>query len=216
MNTISGSSTNIYEFDYDTILTDLVVDDILKQKFHYYSLHQYGHQFTAGHLDNDEKSSYYHIDLFNWFQSCINKVSAIHFPYLNLAICDSWLTRSDPNEYASRHTHTHSVFTGVFYLTTHEGSKLNLFFPDPISQKFGFLLGKDIVRETKISIAPTKGKLIIFPSDTPHVVDRHTSSETRYSLVFNTFFNKALHVKPNGMTMDTFRLTLDVGFNKYP
>lgn len=214
MNKLVGSSTYIYQFDCDPVLTEQVVNDISKQKFHYYSLYQQGHQFKAAHLDNEKRSSYFHDDLFNWFQSCINEVSSIHFPYLNLAICDSWITKSEPNEFASMHTHTHSVFTGVYYLTTHEGSNLNLFFPDPVSQKFSFLLGKRMVSESKVSITPTKGKLIIFPSDTPHTVDKHTSLETRYSLVFNTFFNKALHVMPNGMTMDTFRLNLDVNFNK--
>lgn len=214
MDTLQGPSVNVYEFTCDDNLADRICNDVLQQQMHWYDLSNFGHQFSAGHLENDKKSSYYDEELFKWFQLCINKVSSIHFPFYNLAICDSWLTRSEPGQFASRHVHTHSVFTGVFYLTTHDGSKLNLFFPDPISQKFSFLLGKDVVRESKLSIAPTKGKLIIFPSDTPHVVDRHTSKETRYSLVFNTFFNKTLHVRPNGMLNDTFRLTLDVKFNK--
>lgn len=216
MDTLQGPSVNVYEFNCESSLTDRVIDNILQQNFHWYALHNYGHQFKAGHLDQDKKPSYYDEELFNWFQICINKVSNIHFPYMSMAICDSWLTRSEPGDFASRHVHTHSIFTGVFYLTTHEGSKLNLFFPDPISQKFSFLLGKDVIRETKMAITPTKGKLVIFPSDTAHVVDKHTSTETRYSLVFNTFFNKALHVRQNGMLNDTFRLSLDVNFNKYP
>jgi len=214
MNKIVGSSNNLYEFQCDSTLTDSVVEDIFKQKFHYYTFAT--HQFKAAHLNNDKKSSYYHEELFKWFQSCINKVCSVHFPYLNLAICDSWITKTEPNDFASLHVHTHSIFTGVFYITSHEGSCLNLFYPDPLTEKFKFLLGKNIVKENKISVTPTKGKLIIFPSDIPHTVDRHTSAETRYSLVFNTFFNKALHVTQNGITQDTFRLTLDVNFNKFP
>lgn len=212
MNRIVGSSTYVYEFFYDVSKTNEILNDILSQDINWTNLRKVGHKFNYGYLNNETQSSYYHKELFEWFDKCLAKVANAHFPHLNLAICDSWLTKSEKNDMANRHTHHQSIFTGVFYLNNNPNSKLNLYFDDPINQKLNFLIGR--IKENIVPITPEAGKLIIFPSDTPHTVDMHLSDTPRYSLVFGTFFNSNLHIKANGESHYAQRLTLDVKFNK--
>jgi len=105
---------------------------------------------------------------------------------VDIKITTSWFTKVPPGERGTPHTHNNSWWSGVYY------------FKDPISpikfEKFSF--GIDPLNENQIrevnefnslsfSATPTRGTLLLFPSNTIHCIQKNTENSDRHTLAFN-------------------------------
>jgi len=109
---------------------------------------------------------------------------------LDFYITQSWLNITKPGEYHHEHSHSNSIISGVFYISTEEDD--NITFHDPNDK-----LKKVIVFEPKEyniwnspvwSFSVNTNDLILFPSWLDHMVDPNPKATTdRISISFNTF-----------------------------
>lgn len=99
-----------------------------------------------------------------------------------MRIKEMWSIVNGPGSFNKSHVHPGSIWSGVYYVQAPEGSG-NISFTDPrtpnIMLKPRFEKGKKRKQEcmTKISITPTAGKMIFFPSWLYHAVDVNLSEE---------------------------------------
>ena len=103
-----------------------------------------------------------------------------------LSMTNSWITKTQKNEYAHIHTHQWSHISGVYYIKTN-GKDGNLYFPN---------IHRDLASNPIIGCATQEteapletGVLILFPSDLSHGVKENRTDNVRYSLSFNIFMS---------------------------
>ena len=101
---------------------------------------------------------------------------------VDIIIKDSWLTRTQKNEYHHRHLHSCSEISGVYYIKTN-GNDGNISFSIPTlafypSRCFGNCVNP-------ISYKPEVGKLLLWPSLIEHGVVSNQTDDDRISLSFN-------------------------------
>lgn len=108
-------------------------------------------------------------------------------------ITNSWITKHHKGDFAQRHAHQNSLFSGTFYLDipsddeskfTLIGDKGRHLFPNTIKPNY-----KDynIFNSESWSLTPKTGDLYIFPSCLEHETTKMTSESFRYCLAFNIF-----------------------------
>ena len=189
MKSIPLPVLHIYEFECDTNLINLAYENLLSHNIKWVdnvdpsnTLNQFGY------LDKEKAIPWYHEELFNWMQTCLDEVSkeTIKWP---VSICDSWVTKTEYKQKDGNHFHAFSVFSGVLYFTDVTSSNIVFSYINHSREKFSNLCPVTVGDGT-IEITPKKGKLIIFPSDLFHFVKTHTElKNTRHSLSFNSFFS---------------------------
>jgi hypothetical protein len=182
-------SANIYEFECDLALLERAFDDFKSYKIDWNEpgIAPSGTLTASGYIDSKNKVSWYHEELFNWMQSCVDQVAneTIKVP---LVISDSWVTKTEYKQRSVMHLHSWSVFSGVLYFSEHKSSTLRFEYNDHNKARFGNLF--EDVSQGHIEYTPTRCKFILFPSDIVHSVQVHKElKNTRYSLAINTFFN---------------------------
>ena len=209
MKAIAVPSQNIYAFDCNPVLIDNALQDFLSAKV------QWGlsdgiesnSKTMYGWLDLKNQIPWYHEELFNWMQDCLNQVSEVTVKW-PLTICDAWTTKTEYKQKDIDHTHSFSVFSGVLYFSDHNSSTTIFSYVDHTRERFSSICPVMAPTGT-IEIIPQKGKLIIFPSDMYHHVKTHTElKNTRYSLAFNSFFKGLMSKSPTGF-LDTDSNTKD-------
>jgi hypothetical protein len=206
MKTIPLASYNIFEFECDDELTNKILTDIKNQQIFWqstgldddkYNNDEYNY---AGYLGStDSPIPYYHHELFNWFDDCLKTISKNHFDNIMLTICDSWLTKSNLGQYTIMHTHRASIYSGLFYLSTHNTAETIFEYKDITIKNLLGNAGGHIKVNTFVS-RPKKNKLIIFPSDILHGVNINKDiRQTRHTLSFNTFYDGIISSMKTGM-----------------
>jgi uncharacterized protein (TIGR02466 family) len=112
---------------------------------------------------------------------------------VKLQITQSWFNYNDID--SSHHTHMHgnSIISGVIYFT--ENPSDIVFFRDYPTNTIK--LNPNLKKTTKFNsqianLKIDKFDMILFPSSAPHGVDKNSSSNTRISLSFNTFYSGIL------------------------
>lgn len=199
MKSVVLPNMKIYEFDCDADLIQRAYQDFLSTKMDWIENpgSEPGSMNKTGYLNYEHRVSWYHEELFDWMQNCIDEVikETVKVP---LGICDSWITKTEYKQFSSMHDHSLSVICGLLYLTDHEGSKTIFEYTDHNRERFGRFFGDS--RQGRITFTPTKGKLLIFPGDVFHMIQPHNElRNTRYSLAFNTFFNGVIDTAPTGV-----------------
>jgi hypothetical protein len=194
MNAIPFETLDIYEFfcDHnliDKVMTEVTGPDIIWQN----TIHPGEFLSQYGYLNIEKDVPYYHPELFTWIQECVDKVAEKHYKNFKLSIVDSWLTRNQFRERPGVHLHYNSVISGLLYFSDFKKSKTVFIQPDLWSSQFLGLkpILKGIVPiQKEITIAPEKGKLILWRSDISHTIQPHTDIKNkRYTLAFNTYFD---------------------------
>lgn len=175
-------SVPIYEFQCEEKLIEQVYLAALEEKY------------TTNQKNSITLNNFYHEELFNWLDSCVEKVKKIYYiDSINLKITNCWINKSKKLEYHHQHTHHNSVISGILYLTTHTSGE-TVFHNENIWQKIGqypianisnYFKSADIIG----SIMPIKGKLVLFPSIMEHRTKPNTDLFTRYTLSFNSYFH---------------------------
>lgn len=118
---------------------------------------------------------------------------------VNYPIIKSWLIKHTEGDYAHRHVHLNSLFSGVIYLKTDEKSgTFSLINPfrnavpealSPTTHRFNHFNSR------MWSFTPEENNIIIFPSFLEHMVSPCMSKQERYCLPFNVFIEGSLRVK---------------------
>ena len=105
----------------------------------------------------------------------------------SLKITQSWVNYSEKGKAHTFHTHSNSIFSGVFYLQSDLDSP-NVMFFNRAPNQYQFENGGDTpFTGNMFRCNPDPGSLIIFPSNLPHAVETNMSDTPRISLSFNTF-----------------------------
>ena len=199
MKEISVPAISIYEFECNLDLVDRAFQDLRSQRIEWLKHEDHEERSLAGYINLENTIPWYHEELFNWMQDCINEVTKKTLK-LPLVICDSWATKSNFKQYAISHHHPHSVLSGLLYFTDHKGSSTLVEYNDHNRQKFGPLFFKTTNVQGNLKFVPKKGKFIIFPSDLYHTVQTHTEIKNpRYTLAINTFFNGVISKDPSSV-----------------
>jgi uncharacterized protein (TIGR02466 family) len=119
---------------------------------------------------------------------------------VKLQITQSWFNYNDTDSSHHTHMHENSIISGVVYFT--ETPSDIVFFRTYPSN--AIKLNPKLKKTTKFNSEILKFKIdkfdmILFPSSVVHGVDKNSSSNTRISLSFNTFYSGILGV-PEEMT----------------
>lgn len=97
----------------------------------------------------------------------------------------SWITRTKPGEQSHYHTHSNTLFSGIFYIKTKDDAG-NVALTDFTKTKWGIKKRQaNVYKSTTWEISPVKNRLIIFPSNVPHKINTNKTKHTRFSLPFN-------------------------------
>ena len=199
MKTIPLTSYNIYEFECDDELTNKILDDIKQQQIVWVQS-SVADSNSHGYLGSaDSPVPYYHHELFNWFDVCLKTISKNNFDDVKLTICDAWLTTSNLGQHANLHTHSASIYSGLFYLSTHNTAETFFEYQDVTIRNLLGNIGSHFKVKTFVSKSE-KNKLIIFPSDMLHGVKINKDvRQTRYTLAFNTFYDGIISSMKTGI-----------------
>ena len=114
---------------------------------------------------------------------------------LDFYITQSWLNISKPGEFHHNHSHSNSIISGVFYISTEEDDKIT--FSDPNVKV------KELIKFEKKEYIPfnssnwffpsVTNELVLFPSWLGHHVEINEKATTdRISISFNTFVKGTL------------------------
>lgn len=115
---------------------------------------------------------------------------------VSLQVTQSWLNF---NDYASaHHTHTHvnSIVSGVIYLTPNPAPLVVYRKHDYFPIRPMITIMTEYNNPMKV-IEVKQGDIVLFPSQTPHGVERNQTNRTRTSLAFNTFYKGVLGSEKN-------------------
>jgi len=104
---------------------------------------------------------------------------------LEFAVCSSWVTCTIPGGYSRVHSHANSYFSAVMYLQEnitpikfYKGTPRGMDFD--ISEKTEFNVNQ-------LSVNPSKGGCLLFPSYLDHSVAQNLNPTLRYSISANFF-----------------------------
>lgn len=192
MNTIGLTQDQIFEFSCDNSITEIYLESIKNSKNLVFrdtgNPNSTASSGTSGFgypLPRNDK-------LFSWFQECVDEVSLYKFGKSHQFICDAWLTKTTFGQSSSKHVHYHSIFSGLFYLN--DSTTPTEFFPtDYFFETYNRVNIVPCKKNDQIlRYLPKKGTLLIFPSYLHHKIALSKDKTIRYTLSFNTFFNKTV------------------------
>lgn len=205
MKTIPLTSYNIFEFECDDKITDLVIDDIKQKEIVWkkdYFSDKLNDKFTlAGYLGTRENLiPYYNKEVFEWFNTCLSTIADEHFKNFKLTISDSWLTKSSLGQVSQEHIHVASIYSGLLYLTSHTKSETSFMYDDAAMLDLLGNCHRHLIEKKTYLSKPEKNKLIIFPSNIPHKININIDAKkTRHTLAFNAVFDGLIGDEVTGM-----------------
>ena len=107
-------------------------------------------------------------------------------------VTQSWLNLSKPGDVHHRHSHSNSIISGVFYISTVEDDKINFF--DPLDKMKSLWQippadnGANVWNAMTFTPAVENNVLLLFPSYFDHgVMNNPLQTKDRISLSFNMF-----------------------------
>ena len=106
---------------------------------------------------------------------------------------NSWVVKHNPGDFGATHLHRNSLISGVYYINTNEKTGRIVFdkaanhanlFPTAVDIEY---YAWNIFNSNRWGYNPQNGQVFLFPSTTPHFIEKNNSNEVRYSLAFNFF-----------------------------
>jgi len=134
-------------------------------------------------------------DIKKFIQKCLDSyVKEVYQSNTKFKISISWANLTEPNQTHHKHNHSNSVFSGVYYFEDLEKSPI--YFERPLNQQLSFdITNKDgevsfnsYNADHYFATEIKAHTCIVFPSVLTHGVEKNISSENRYSIAFNTWF----------------------------
>jgi uncharacterized protein (TIGR02466 family) len=111
---------------------------------------------------------------------------------IKLYITQSWTNYTLPGQYHHKHSHSNSLVSGVFYISTVDDRDRIMFFRP----------GSEVISLPAVTyhrynssawwLEAITGNLMLFPSSLEHMVETTQTDKTRISLSFNTFVSGQL------------------------
>ena len=114
---------------------------------------------------------------------------------IEVYITQSWLNVTKPGEFHHEHSHSNSILSGVFYISTEEGDSITFTDPNFKVKEILKVEPKEFnVWNSGTCASPSKtNELILFPSWMNHRVEPNEMATTdRISISFNTFVRGTL------------------------
>jgi len=193
MKSIQIANNEIFEFHSDDHVCQSTFNEIINSNLSYVDngpVNKMGKNYsTNGYRDlgNNKITFFYHKPLHDWIDECLHLVSKKYFEFGTLEISDSWVVKTTFGQMGNKHNHSLSMFSGLYYVTTHEGSETTFEIEDPFYQNFVNYYG-DVIKKTNYiyNSVPKAGKLLIWPSYINHYLNIHKERDTRYTVAFNT------------------------------
>jgi len=105
---------------------------------------------------------------------------------VQIYITQSWLNWTETGEAHHKHSHTNSIISGVFYISTEQDDSINFIKKNEPSF---FIYPKEWTQlnSHQCKIFAEEKNLLLFPSDLHHEVHVREGSKTRISLSFNSY-----------------------------
>ena len=121
-------------------------------------------------------------------QMAFKAVADLDFIDCDIALTSAWLNINDSRQCMnSEHIHG-DTFSGVFYLSTPEGSGKLVIRNPGINRMWNgceLVAQKNQFTGETICIEPVEGNILLFPSYLPHFVETNNHDEERISISFN-------------------------------
>lgn len=213
MNVVPITSLNIYEFECDDELTDRVLEDIKKTKLFWKSSAKSLLAISKGDIDKDAATfaylddklniPYYHEEFFSWLQKCLDEVTDIYFKNIKLSIADAWPVKTTFGQGITQHVHSRSIFSGVFYFDSFSSSGTRFHNKNTTVERIRETIGLHNTGDFDdfncpshfiFTSLPKKNKLVIFPSNLMHSMEKHKHTKTRYTFSFNSYFDGVVSI----------------------
>lgn len=181
MDTIPIPAGYIYKFQANETLIDDVLKIVEKQDWENNSQNKVS-------IDDN----FFHEDLFDWLEECIKKTAKLKLllpEEVKLPITSCWVNKATKMQSHHDHAHPNSFLSGILYLTNNTDSQTVFHNPESMwlnNFKWASAL-QNVPVLHEISYTPSKGTLLLFPSQLKHKVKVMRNNEVRYTLSFNTF-----------------------------
>jgi uncharacterized protein (TIGR02466 family) len=176
-------SEYIYEYHLNDIDCDKILEQLKKEKYQ---------DFNNSELDSVINStSSIEVDLLDKFPdlkshviNCTKEIFNKNTYTNNFKICNSWATKTLSGGFSSKHNHSHSFFSGVFYPMS--GCRIRFFKPNmPTFWSLKVENYNEYNMLTCVSEEMKPGTLIIFSSHIEHQIMKNDKDYDRYSIAFN-------------------------------
>jgi uncharacterized protein (TIGR02466 family) len=193
MKKIPAFTIPFYEFTADEQLTNKIIELVKNITYTQNANNKFN-------IDEPVRNK----ELINWFNYCLEETKNDLYKdsLFDIKVSDAWYNKSSYTEKHHIHAHPNSVLSGVFYLTTHtKKAKTKFYFPNPFHHMdFSNIIysGENFITSEKFivtEVQPVAGKLIIFPSNIRHDVETNVTTESRYTIAFNSFFSGTIGKK---------------------
>ena len=102
-------------------------------------------------------------------------------------ITQSWSNVTAPKGYHHGHCHQNSLVSGVFYISAEDGKDGIVFANTKVYKRIELSDKGETPYNSAQFVNVKTGDLLLFPSETEHLVEETKSSSDRVSLSFNTF-----------------------------
>jgi len=129
-------------------------------------------------------------ELRNFFQESIDTYfTEIYSPEqdTHLRITQSWCNYTEPGQFHHKHCHSNSFISGVFYFQAKKESDKLYFYKDGFQQLKTPVKDYNPYNSDSWWMEAYTGRLFVFPSSLPHMVETVQGEGLRISLSFNTF-----------------------------
>ena len=185
-----GNAT-FYEFQANEKLVDDVLANVENSEVEYKKIAPNQNNVAQVGYTKSENgyTSFYHKELYNFLDECLNEVSHKNFNSFSLKIIDLWTIKTKFGQSSQSHNHKMSMFSGLLYLTDCDRSETEFTMNNRLWDNWNFFMHDMFINDNELTfkVQPKKGKLIIWPSDIKHRITPHAMKEDRYTIAFNTF-----------------------------
>ncbi len=107
------------------------------------------------------------------------------YNYNDFEITTSWVAKSKPGNKSHWHNHNNCFYSGIYYVDTHKNCG-NLRFSSFQNKRNNIVVSEqNILNSDDFYIEPSDNKIVLFPAEMFHGVDRNKSEKDRYSIAFN-------------------------------
>ena len=180
-----------FEFEAPENLIDDILNNIDNEEVVYKSIspNQSNVPIMGYTKSGDGYTSFYHKELYDFINICLQQVSEKTFNNFSLKIIDLWSIKTKFGQSSQVHNHKMSMFSGLLYLTDCDRSETEFIMNSRLYDNWSFFMHDNYIKDMQLSlkVKPKKGKLIIWPSDIDHKITPHSNKSDRYTIAFNTF-----------------------------
>ena len=123
-------------------------------------------------------------ELNTWVENSVEDFT-ITWGYAKTRPVEAWFNIYNKGDYQEYHVHQGCHFSCIFYLDTKEEDAMTVFQRNPMQMIDYVIDEKTQININQVSYRPKKGVLLIFKSDTLHMVERKETDDIRITVSYN-------------------------------